>query len=70
MDRKNYAIWIEVIRGVGGLALIYFTSDWFGLNTYLAMGSYVVALYFLVTIFGGVYFTYVEKSFAAPDLVS
>ena len=52
MDRKSYAVWIEVIRGVGGLALIYFTNDWFGINTYFSIGSYLVALYFLVTIFG------------------
>tara|TARA_B100000949_G_scaffold231525_1_gene243886 strand:+ start:6216 stop:7484 length:1269 start_codon:yes stop_codon:yes gene_type:complete len=70
MDRKRYAVWIEVIRGVGGLALIYFTNDWFGINTYFSIGSYLVALYFLVTIFGAIYFTYFEKSFATPDLVS
>jgi len=70
MDRKNYAVWIEVIRGVGGMAMIYFTNDWFGINAYLSIGSYVVALYFLVTIFGGIYFTYFEKSFATPDLAS
>jgi len=70
MDRKNYAVWIEVIRGVGGMVLIYFTNDWFGINEYLSLGSYVVALYFLVTIFGGIYFTYFEKSFATPDLAS
>ena len=70
MDGKSYAVWIEVIRGVGGMALIYFTNDWFGINAYLSIGSYVVALYFLVTIFGGIYFTYFEKSLATPDLAS
>ena len=70
MDRKIYAVWIEVIRGVGGLTLIYFTNDWFGINSDFSIGSYLVALYFLITIFGGVYFTYFEKSFATPDLAS
>jgi len=70
MDRKNYAVWIEVIRGLGGMALIYFTNDWFGINEHFSIGSYMVALYFLVTIFGGIYFTYFEKSFATPDLAS
>nr|WP_297784661.1 sterol desaturase family protein [uncultured Allomuricauda sp.] len=70
MDRKSYAVWIEVIRGVGGLVLIYFTNDWFGINTHFSMGSYIVALYFLVTIFGAIYFTYFEKSFASPNLAS
>ena len=70
MDGKNYAVWIEVIRGVGGLVLIYFTEDWFGINAYFSMGSYLVAFYFLITIFGGIYFTYFEKSFIATDLAS
>lgn len=70
MDRKSYAVWIEVIRGVAGLVLIYLSGDWFGIDTYISIGSYLVALYFLITIFGGVYFTYVEKSFATADLAS
>ncbi len=70
MDRKNYAVWIEVVRGLGGLVLIFFTNDWFGIDNYLALGSYLVALYFLITIFGGIYFTYFEKSFATPDLAA
>lgn len=70
MDRKSYAVWIEVIRGVGGLVLIYLSGDWFGIDAYVSIGSYLVALYFLITIFGGVYFTYVEKSFATADLAS
>ena len=70
MDRKNYAVWIEVVRGLGALVLIFFTNDWFGIDNYLALGSYLVALYFLITIFGGIYFTYFEKSFATPDLAA
>lgn len=70
MDRKSYAVLIEVIRGVAGLVLIYLSGDWFGIDTYVSIGSYLVALYFLITIFGGVYFTYVEKSFATADLSS
>ena len=70
MDRKSYAVWIEVIRGVAGLVLIYLSGDWFCIDTYISIGSYLVALYFLITIFGGVYFTYVEKSFATADLAS
>lgn len=62
MDRKSYAVWIELLRGIAGLGLIYMTGDWFGINTYVATGSYWVALYFLITIFGGIYFTFFEHS--------
>ncbi|MGN7514961.1 MAG: sterol desaturase family protein [Allomuricauda sp.] len=70
MDRKNYAVWIEMVRGIGGVILIYVTNDWFGIDTYFSAASYFVAFYFLVTIFGAIYFTYFEKSFATPNLVS
>lgn len=70
MDRKTYAIWIEVTRGVAGLVVIYWTNDWFGLDAFMPFGSYMVALYFLVTIMGAIYFTYFEKSYVSPDLVS
>ncbi|WP_293296318.1 sterol desaturase family protein [Allomuricauda sp.] len=70
MDRKKYAIWIEVVRGLGGLVFIYITNDWFGMNNYFSIGSYLIALYFLITIFGAVYFTYFEKSLVRPDLAA
>lgn len=63
MDRSNYAVWIELARGVLGLALIGLTGDWFGINEYFFFGSSLVALYFLITIFGGFFFTYFEKEY-------
>jgi len=61
MDRKNYAVYIEVIRGLAGLVLIHFMQDWFGINDYLPYGSYLVISYFLITIFGALYFESQEK---------
>ncbi|OWW23434.1 sterol desaturase [Zobellia sp. OII3] len=62
MDRKEYAVYIELFRGVLGLALISFTGDWFGLDSYVPFGSWLVALYFLISLFSGIYFTYFEAS--------
>ncbi len=64
MDRKKSAVWIELFRAVAGLWLIWNTGDWFGINTLLPSGSLIVAGYFLITLFGGFYFTYVEKPIA------
>ncbi len=61
MDRSRFAVWIEVIRGVLGIAFIVYTKDWFGLDTYFSTGSVLVGIYFLITILAGVYFTYFEK---------
>ena len=64
MDRASYAVWIEVFRGIAGLVLILLTGDWFGLNFYIGFGSYIMALYFTITIFGGIYFSFQEKDMA------
>lgn len=61
MDRTKYAVWIEVIRGVLGIAFIWMENDWFGVNNYISWGSMLIILYFLITISGGIYFTYFEK---------
>lgn len=70
MDRETYAVWIEIFRSIAGLALIFITNDWFGLNGYLSVGSYLVGIYFVITIFGGVYFAYVEKRDTFSNLAS
>ncbi|WP_273273008.1 sterol desaturase family protein [Maribacter polysiphoniae] len=61
MDRVRYAVWFEVIRGLSGVAVIWYTGDWFGINTYSDFGAAWVALYFLITLTAGIYFTYLEK---------
>lgn len=63
MDRTNHAVWIEVARGVLGILLILYTKDWFGIDTYFSLGSYLVVFYFFITIIGGIYFTHFEKRY-------
>ena len=64
MDRDRSAVWIEALRGVAGIWLIWTTGDWFGIDTLLPLGSLIVGVYFLVTILGAIYFTYVDRSAA------
>ena len=61
MDRSKIAVWIELCRGVLGLFLIFRTGDWFGINAQVTGGGYLVAMYFVITIIGGIYFTYMER---------
>jgi sterol desaturase/sphingolipid hydroxylase (fatty acid hydroxylase superfamily) len=68
MDRTNYAVWIEVIRGILGLGFIFSTKDWFGINEYLSSGSLLIASYFVLTILAGIYFTYLEKGTSKPEI--
>ena len=61
MDRSTYAVGIEVFRGLAGILLIVRTGDWFGIDSMINGASNVVFLYFLITIIGGIYFTFFEK---------
>ncbi len=62
MDGSSYAFWIELIRGIAGLGLIYGSGDWFGINEYLSWGSAVVAIYFIITILAAYYFSFKERA--------
>ena len=61
MDRTSYAVWIELIRGIAGIALIFITGDWFGIDSYFKFGSLLIACYFLTTILAALYFTFIER---------
>lgn len=69
MDRSKNAVWIELFRGVLGLLLILRTGDWFGIDAKLAGGIYYVSMYFVITIIGGIYFTYIERESLSVNAV-
>ncbi len=69
MDRTKYAVYIEVVRAVIGISFIAITKDWFGLDAYIFFGSTLVAVYFLITMVGGIYFTYFDKESFTPNVV-
>lgn len=56
MDRKKHAIVIEIARSLAGFVLLFYSGDWFGINSYLPFGSWLVAAYFISTIVGALYF--------------
>ena len=68
MVKVDYAVWIEVLRGLSGIAVIWITGDWFGIDTYFKYGSLTVAIYFLITISAGIYFTYLENNQATSNV--
>jgi len=70
MDRAQYAVVIEVMRGIIGIAFVLYTKDWFGLDAYFAYGSMIVGIYFLITIVASLYFTYFEKNITNQVLIN
>lgn len=69
MDRVDYAVWIEMFRGVVGITVIWDTGDWFGIDSYFGYGSLLVVVYFLITILAGIYFGYLEKDGSQAKIV-
>lgn len=62
MDFRQYAVWIEILRSVAGLALIFYTGDWFGLKSYLPWADSLVVAYFILTITGTLFFAFFENN--------
>ena len=62
MDRKKHGFWIEFLRGGAGLTVLLLSGDWFGISEYLSLAPALVGLYFLITMSGGYYFTFVERA--------
>lgn len=61
MDRLSWAGWFEAARGLGGLGFIAGAGSWFSIENLIPVGTELVALYFIITAIGGVYFGYQEK---------
>ena len=60
MDGKKQAVWIEAGRGLAGIGWLGLYEDWFGLGGFLYGGELWMLVYFIGTILGGVYFTFLE----------
>ncbi len=70
MDRSKIAVYIEVGRGLLGLGIIYYLGDWFGLDSFVPFGNFVMVGYFLMTMFCGMYFTYLEREESESQLMA
>ena len=61
MDKDKYVI-IPTLLYVGlGLYVIINTGDWFGIDTYLISGKYIISFYLIITLIGSIYFSRTEK---------
>lgn len=60
MDNKKYGLIPEFVFCSYGTYLIFTTGDWFGINSYWNYGSFIVLLYFIFTLIGAVYFSFVN----------
>ncbi len=61
MDNKMYGLIFELIFCGYGIYLILNSGDWFGINTYITYGSYMMLFYFAITVLGATYFSLFER---------
>ena len=61
MDNKMYGLIFELIFCGYGIYLILNSGDWYGINTYITYGSYMILFYFAITVLGATYFSLFER---------
>ena len=69
MDTHKYSLFWEGFRLLFGVLIILNFGDWFGLNSFISFGSYVVLSYLVVSFLMTFYFVFIEfrkPLFATP----
>lgn len=60
MDHDKNAIWLEALKSLTGLAIIYYTGDWFFINEMIPGGMMLMVFYLIMSVFVVAYFVNVE----------
>ena len=60
MDRDSNAIWMEAVKSVLGLLIIFISGSWFGLDQMIPGGTILIAAYFVLSALVVAYFVMKE----------
>jgi len=60
MDGNRYAFYMELIKSIIGLYIIYYYGDWFFSSQHWPWYHYVVAGYFIISVFTTAWFAFYE----------
>lgn len=60
MDKNKYSFLWETIRFIFSIAIINYYGDWFGLNTLIPFGTYIVMTYLTISLAVSIYFVTFE----------
>ena len=69
MDGNRYAFFIELVKSIAGLYLIYYYGDWFFSSQHWPWYHYVVGSYFIISVAAAGYFAFYEMK-KSDQLVS
>jgi len=68
MDTHKYSLFWEGFRLLFGVLIILNFGDWFGLNSFISFGSYLVLVYLIVSFLMTFYFVSIE--FRKPNFTT
>ena len=51
MDREPIALWLEALKSIIGIGIIYQTGDWFFFNDFITGGTILLTSYFILSVF-------------------
>ena len=60
MDKNKYSVVWETIRFIFALAILYYYGDWFGINSLISFGNYLIIGYLTLSLIITLYFTTTE----------
>jgi sterol desaturase/sphingolipid hydroxylase (fatty acid hydroxylase superfamily) len=60
MDRDPNAIWMEALKSIVGLAIIYITGDWFLIDSFMTGGTLFIAAFQIISLIVVAYFVITE----------
>jgi hypothetical protein len=60
MDGNRYAFYMELIKSSIGLYIVYYYGDWFFSSQHWPWYHYVVAGYFIISVFATAWFAFYE----------
>ncbi len=63
MDKKAFSLAWELLRCIFAAVILYVYGDWFGLNSYISSGNYLIIGYLLLSLGVNVWFTQKNEDF-------
>jgi hypothetical protein len=60
MDTRKQTLFWEGFRLLFGVLIVLNLGDWFGLNSFISIGSYIVLAYLVVSFLVTFYFVFID----------
>jgi len=67
MDGDAIALWLELAKAIMGYLIMWHMGSWFHLDQLIYGGSYIIAIYFVMSVLVVAYFVYAEISYKPMD---